>query len=159
MSIEIKKYTEQNRAWGRNLLKKRWGSSTVVSRGKMHQADMLPGLIAYIDDTPQGLVTYRIEDRECEIVTLDALFEGRGIGKDLLNAVRKIASFEKCNRIWLITTNDNARAQEFYKKIGFELVAVYKNAIQESRKLKPEIPDIGIDGIPIRDEIEFELTL
>ncbi len=159
MSIEIKEYTEQDRAWTRNLLEKRWGSSTVVSRGKMHQADMLPGFIAYIDDAPQGLVTYRIEDRECEIVTLDALFEGRGIGKDLLNAVRKIASSEKCNRICLITTNDNARAQEFYKKIGFELVAVYKNAIQESRNLKPEIPDIGIDGIPIRDEIEFEIKL
>lgn len=159
MSIEIKEYTEQDRAWTRNLLEKRWGSSTVVSRGKMHQADMLPGFIAYIDDAPQGLVTYRIEDRECEIVTLDALFEGRGIGKDLLNAVRKIASSEKCNRIWLITTNDNARAQEFYKKCGFELVAVYENAIQESRKLKPEIPDIGIDGIPIRDEIEFEIKL
>jgi hypothetical protein len=39
------------------------------------------------------------------------------------------------------------------------LVAVYENAIQESRNLKPEIPDIGIDGIPIRDEIEFELKL
>ena len=159
MSIEIKDYAEQDRAWARNLLKKRWGSSAVVSRGKMHQADMLPGFIAYIDDAPQGLVTYRIEDRECEIVTLDALVEGRGIGKTLLNAVRKIASSEKCNRIWLITTNDNARAQEFYKNFGFELVAVYENAIQESRKLKPEIPDIGINGIPIRDEIKFEFKL
>jgi GNAT superfamily N-acetyltransferase len=159
MSIEIKEFTEQDRSWARNILEKRWSSSTVVSRGKMHQADMLPGFIAYIDDAPQGLVTYRIEDRECEIVTLDALVEGRGIGKALLHAVRKIASSEKCNRIWLITTNDNARAQEFYKKFGFELVAVYKNAIQESRKLKPGIPDIGINGIPIRDEIEFEFAL
>jgi GNAT superfamily N-acetyltransferase len=159
MSIEIKEFTEQDRSWARNILEKRWSSSTVVSRGKMHQADMLPGFIAYIDDAPQGLVTYRIEDRECEIVTLDALVEGRGIGKTLLHAVRKIASSKKCNRIWLITTNDNARAQEFYKKYGFEFVAVYENAIQESRKLKPGIPDIGINGIPIRDEIEFEFQL
>ena len=156
MSIEIKEYTEQDRAWARNLLKKRWGSSTVVSRGKMHQADRLLGFIAHIDGAPQGLVTYKIEDRECEIVTLDALVEGRGIGEELLHSVRKIASSEKCNRIWLITTNDNARAQEFYKKFGFELVTVHKNAIQESRNLKPELPDRGINGIPIRDEIEFE---
>jgi hypothetical protein len=39
------------------------------------------------------------------------------------------------------------------------LVAVYPNAIAESRKLKPEIPEIGIDGIPLRDEIELELRL
>ena len=90
---------------------------------------------------------------------MDALVEGRGIGKDLLHAVRTIASSEKCNRIWLITTNDNVRAQEFYQNYGFELVAVYKNAIQESRKLKPEIPETGINSIPIQDEIEFELKL
>jgi ribosomal protein S18 acetylase RimI-like enzyme len=159
MRIEIREYAEQDRAWARDLLKQRWGSSSVVSRGKMHHADRLPGFIAYIDDMPQGLVTYRVENRECEIVTLDALVEGRGLGRELLSAVRKIASAKKCNRVWLITTNDNERAQEFYKKSGFELVAVHKNAIQESRNLKPELPDTCINGIPIRDEIEFELAL
>jgi len=31
--------------------------------------------------------------------------------------------------------------------------------IEESRKLKSSISAIGIDGIPIRDEIELELRL
>jgi hypothetical protein len=39
------------------------------------------------------------------------------------------------------------------------LVAVHRNALEKSRKLKPEIPLIGNDGIPIRDEIELELSL
>ena len=39
------------------------------------------------------------------------------------------------------------------------MVAVHRNAIEESRKLKPEIPLTGIDGLPIRDEIELELLL
>jgi hypothetical protein len=36
------------------------------------------------------------------------------------------------------------------------LVAIHRNALQESRKLKPEIPLTGVAGRPIDDEIEFE---
>jgi len=61
--------------------------------------------------------------------------------------------------MWLITTNDNTRALRFYQKRGFHLVAVYPNSLNESRRLKPQIPIIGIDGIPLRDEIELEITL
>ncbi len=57
----------------------------------------------------------------------------------------------------MITTNDNISAIRFCQKKGFSLVAVYRNAIEESRKLKPEIPLEGIDRIPLRDEIEQEL--
>ncbi|MCG0275770.1 MAG: hypothetical protein L5655_06315 [Thermosediminibacteraceae bacterium] len=48
---------------------------------------------------------------------------------------------------------------KFYQKRGFLLVAVHRNALEQARKLKPEIPLIGIDGIPLRDEIELELPL
>ena len=34
-----------------------------------------------------------------------------------------------------------------------------ENALEQSRKLKPEIPLIGNDGIPLRDEIELEIML
>jgi hypothetical protein len=61
--------------------------------------------------------------------------------------------------MWLITTNDNMAALRFWQKRGFMLVAVYTNALEQSRKLKPEIPLIGLDGIPLRDEIELELLL
>jgi hypothetical protein len=39
------------------------------------------------------------------------------------------------------------------------LAAVHPRAIEISRKLKPEIPLTGNEGIPIRDEIEFEKRL
>jgi hypothetical protein len=50
-------------------------------------------------------------------------------------------------------------ALRFYQKRGFVLVAVHKNALEVSRKLKPAIPLIGNDGIPLRDEIELEMIL
>jgi hypothetical protein len=37
--------------------------------------------------------------------------------------------------------------------------AVHFNAIQEARKIKPEIPVYGDYGIPIRHEVEFERKL
>ncbi|HEX7715028.1 MAG TPA: GNAT family N-acetyltransferase, partial [Bacillota bacterium] len=64
-----------------------------------------------------------------------------------------------CQRLWLITTNDNLAAIRFYQLRGFVLVALHRDAIAQSRKLKPEIPLRGIDGIPIRDEIELEVVL
>ncbi len=34
---------------------------------------------------------------------------------------------------------------------------MHRDAITEARKLKPEIPLLGYDDIPIRHELEFEL--
>jgi hypothetical protein len=36
---------------------------------------------------------------------------------------------------------------------------VNPGAVDEARKIKPAIPLIGLHGIPLRDEIELELTL
>ena len=33
------------------------------------------------------------------------------------------------------------------------------DAVKHARALKPEISEIGTDGIPIRDEIELDLSL
>jgi ribosomal protein S18 acetylase RimI-like enzyme len=131
----------------------------VVTRGRVHQADELPGFVAAVDGLPQGLLTYSLEGDECEVVTLDAVTMGRGIGSALLDAVRALAAARECRRVWLITTNDNLAALRFYQRYGFRLVALHRDTIAESRKLKPQIPELGCDGIPIRDEIELELLL
>ena len=46
-----------------------------------------------------------------------------------------------------------------YQKRGFDLVRVYHNALEQARKLKPEIPLTGLDGIPLKHEIELEMIL
>jgi hypothetical protein len=61
--------------------------------------------------------------------------------------------------MWLITTNDNHPAIRFYERRGMSVVAVHRDAVTKARGLKPEIPELGIDGTPIRDEIEFEVRL
>ena len=59
----------------------------------------------------------------------------------------------------MITTNDNLNALRFYQKRGFVLAALYPNALERSRALKPSIPPIGMNGIPLRDEIELEMAI
>ncbi len=106
-----------------------------------------------------GLITYRFHEDQCEVISLNSLKESIGIGTALLDAVKDSVAKAGCKRHWLITTNDNLAAIRFYQRRGWELVAVHRGAIAESRRLKPIIPEIGIDSIPIRDEIELELPI
>jgi ribosomal protein S18 acetylase RimI-like enzyme len=141
------------------LLTDRWGSTMIVSRGVLHAASELSGFIATMKNIPVGLLTYRFEKNACEIVSLDSLTEGCGIGSALLISVEEFAREKKCKRIWLITTNDNLHALRFYQRRGYILAALYPNVIEQSRRIKPQIPAVGNEGIPIRDEIELEKKL
>jgi len=119
----------------------------------------LPGFAVFEDDACVGLVTYEIDGEACEIVTIDALREGEGIGTVLLEAVSDAAREAGCDRIRLLTTNNNLRALAFYQKRGFRLVALRPGAIDEQRKLKLVIPEVDSAGLPIRDELHLELPL
>jgi ribosomal protein S18 acetylase RimI-like enzyme len=161
--FHIRPLAGSDRPWAAGLLSERWGSPLTVTRGRVWDASALPGFIAEmeaeVDGAPVGLVTYRIEGEECEIVSLDSLREGVGVGTALLEAVQEAARRAGCQRVWLITTNDNTPALRFFQKRGFRLAALYVGALAVSRQLKPEIPLRGVDSVPLRDEIELELPL
>lgn len=135
-----------------------WGGEFVVAHGKVYRPDGLAGFIALDGDQWVGLVTYQVLDRECEIVSLDSLREGEGIGSRLIEKVLEEAQRAGCARLFLVTTNDNLHALGFYQKRGFKLVRVNREALEASRKIKPAIPLIGLHGIPLRDEIELEIA-
>jgi ribosomal protein S18 acetylase RimI-like enzyme len=156
---EIRPFDLSDRAWARRLLTERWDSPRIVTRGRVHQADQLPGWVAAAADGLIGLLTYQIAGRRCEIVSLDSLVERQGVGTALLAAAQRTAHEMACTRLWLITTNDNLAAVRFYQRRGFVLAALHRDALELSRRLKPEIPLVGIDGIPLRDEIELEMPL
>jgi ribosomal protein S18 acetylase RimI-like enzyme len=157
--IRIAEITDADREWVGNTLIERWGAVQLATRGKIHQADRLPGFIAVYDGNPSGLITLRFDGSECEIISLNSFEEGIGIGRALLDAAKNTAISKGCKRLWLITTNDNLKAIRFYQIYGFTITAIHANSIEELRKLKPAIPLIGIDGIPIRDEVELEIAI
>lgn len=159
MQFQIREKTSEDNKWIIPYMRENWGSEKIVTRSTLYDATGLPGFIAEHNNKPAGIILYNIKDKECEITLLESFIEKMGIGSSLINRVKEIAKSQGCRRIWLITTNDNTHAIRFYQKRGLVLAALYKNAIEESRKIKPEIPFEGFDGIPIRDEIELELVL
>ncbi|OAT83479.1 hypothetical protein A6P54_21570 [Bacillus sp. MKU004] len=143
-----------------NFFTTHWGSPQMVISSGVYNCSELDGFaILNTEDQIIGLITYVICNNECEIISLDSLEEGKGIGTNLLQEVELNARRHRCDRIALVTTNDNLPALRFYQKRGFQLVKVHRNAVARAREIKPEIPLIGIDGIPIRDEIELEKRL
>jgi ribosomal protein S18 acetylase RimI-like enzyme len=158
-NVRIRLKGDGDAAWVSDLLSRRWGSARIVSRGRVHDASTRPGFIAHVGGDRVGLATYTIEANACELVTLDSVCRGEGVGSALLAAVVDAARRSRCTRVWCITTNDNTAALRFYQKRGWRFVALHSNAIERSRQLKPEIPLAGLDDIPIRDEIELELRL
>ena len=159
MEIQIRPIKQEDQAWITRKLTENWGAPLIVSRGKNYDASKLPGFVALFNDTQVGLVTYRIEDQECELVSLDSWQENIGVGTSLVETVKVEALKAGCSRLWLVTTNDNLHALKFYQKRGFHLIAVHPNAIAESREIKPAIPEIGMHGIPLRDEVELQIRL
>jgi len=153
--VNVRPLVGGDREWVVARLRDLWGD-IVVSRGRVLDAAELPGFVAEEDGEPAGLLTYRIDGDGCEVVTIDAFPQGSGAGTALLDAVAGAARAAGCRRVWLITTNDNLRALRFYQRRGFRLAALHRDALDRSRELKPSIPDVGLDGIPLRDELELE---
>jgi GNAT superfamily N-acetyltransferase len=156
--VIVRPLGDGDREWARATLRELWGE-TVVSRGRVHDASVLPGFVAEEKGERRGLLTYRVDGDDCEVVTIDAFPQGGGAGTALLEAAAAAARDAGCGRLWLTTTNDNLRALRFYQRRGFRLSALHRDALARSRQLKPSIPEVGMDGIPLRDELELELTL
>jgi ribosomal protein S18 acetylase RimI-like enzyme len=157
--MNIRPLGKADRDWVEQLIVERWGEPLVVGRGKIWKPAELPGFAAFEADECVGLVTHEIDGEACEVVTIDALREGVGIGTALLEAVVDVARAAGCTRVQLMTTNNNLRALAFYQKRGFRLVGLRPGAIDEERKLKPSMPTVDEAGLPIRDELHLELQL
>lgn len=116
-----------------------------------------PALLAVDAGTVAGVLTYIVGGRAMEILTLHAERQWAGCGTSLVRAAERIAAESHCDRIFLITTNDNVDALRFYQRRGFRLAGLRPGAVDRSRAvLKPEIPTVGAYGIPLRDELVLE---
>lgn len=138
------------------LVRELWGTDIVVGHGVVFTPADLPGLLAERDGETVGLLTYEIDGDALEVVTIDAFPPAAGTGTALLDAAVAVARSAGCRRVRLMTTNDNLDALRFYQRRGFRLVELRPGALAASRALKPEIPETGAYGIPLRDELDLE---
>lgn len=155
----IRETNEDDRPFIREFIARRWFGEAIIIHEQFFYPAELPGFIAQQDNLVSGLITYQVTKPECEIITLDSLVEGVGIGSQLIDKVKNIAIESGCNRLTVTTTNENLGAIGFYQRRGFKLRAIFPGAVEKVRELKPTIPMTGNNGIPIRDEILLEMSL
>lgn len=134
-----------------------WGD-VVARRGEVLDPADGELLGAYVDREIIGVASYAIRADECEVVAIEAYQPRQGIATALMDAIRARAAAADCRRLWLVTTNDNVPAIGFYQRWGMDLVAFRRDAVTEARaSLKPDIPELGLEDIPMRHELEFEI--
>lgn len=158
-AITIRPIEAADRDWVVRFLRDRWGTDRMAAHGVLFCPADHPGFVAVRLGGAVGLLTYALSAAACEITLIDSGIRHVGIGTALIAAVKEAATQAGCTRLWLVTTNDNVDALRFYQRRGFALVGLRPNAMQAARTLKPEIPLIGQYGIPLRDELELEMTL
>ncbi|WP_172294897.1 N-acetyltransferase [Pseudoruegeria sp. HB172150] len=102
-----------------------------------------------------GYATYLDDGKQLELVAIGARPAGQGIGTKLLKAVLGVARESGRCAVRLTTTNDNIAALAFYQRAGFRLCGLRPGAVDRARQLKPGLPLVAANGLPIRDELEL----
>ena len=155
--MKVRDNEPEDRPWIEKILNERWGGVRVIVHDETFDAHLLPALVA---GEREGLATFRIQQtnqvKVAELVTLDAVTAGQGVGTALIDALISKLQAERVTLLRVTTTNDNLNALRFYQRRGFRITAVRPGAVDKARRLKPSISLIGEYGIPIRDEIELE---
>ncbi len=143
-----------------DFVEQHWHAPHICIRDELYYPHKSDGFVVRREGKMIGLVTFVAQGDSILLITQDSTERGAGIGASLVLKVIDEARKRNTRRIWLTTTNDNLKSIGFYQKMGFRLVAIHRDAVTRTRKsLKPEMPESGMNGLPIMDEIEMELIL
>lgn len=160
IEFSIRQIDQPLRSAVQPLIDDAWAGPWIAVNGKLWDTRVLPGFAALDEDGNLiGYILYAFHNGVCEIMVLESLHEGIGVGTRLIGRVKGIAKTHGIKKVVVMTTNDNIQAIRFYQKRGFTLRELRPNMLETSRKIKPAIPLMGNEGIPIRDEIEFEIEI
>ena len=91
-------------AWAEGLLGTGFGGRLQARLGSLVDPLACPGFVAELEDQPVGVVTYKQDDEDVEIVYLETRTKHIGVGTEL---VEKVAEAVGGRRLWVVTTNDN----------------------------------------------------
>lgn len=149
----VRALLEAERSWAAALVAEHFGSSSLVSRGVLHDSRWLPALGA---GEHLGLLHYCVDGDELEVVV--ACHPRRGVGWRLLEAAEKLPERGDADGSVGHDQQQSARARA-YRAVGWRQSAIHLGAVREARRLKPQIPLTGHVGLPIEDEIEFECLI
>jgi ribosomal protein S18 acetylase RimI-like enzyme len=159
--VEIRALTAADLTWAEAFLDRALSGRWQARRGEL--IDVLDGeaLVAWRDGRRVGLASHRPDGpRRLELTALAAAERGSGIGSALVAALVEVARAAVAREIRVTTTGDNLTALGFYQRRGFRLVELRAGAVDDARRrLKPGIPEVAENGLPLRDELELALEV
>jgi ribosomal protein S18 acetylase RimI-like enzyme len=133
------------------------GGPPVVGLLRDYEPEDVEGILWRDRDTGRtGVVTWWIDGERAEIVSVHAEPQGGGAGTRVMDAAEEELRQRGVKSAVLATTNDNARALNFYIRRGYRLVRLHLDAMNRVRERKPGVPLTGLDGVPLLDMWELE---
>ncbi len=137
----------------------RCGGRLRIRRGAPVDAATLPGLVCAAGSIITGVVTWRRSESELEIVVLAADEFDEPTRSELLAAVPTIVGSGP-RRVVAVVENSDLAGQRSLQLAGFALCAIRPGSVARARHrlIEGRLPG-EYGGIPMRDELEFELQL
>ena len=148
--MTVRPLTDAHRDWARALITDTWGLPVVSPGGVYDDPAAMDGFVAEQNGRPVGLVLHRVHEGRCEVVALVVEEQGKGHGRALMEAVRDEARTAGCERVWLITTDDNSAALAFYESLGMTETRRHLDFVDTVRQSKPHAAS------NYRDAVELE---
>src|SRR4026207_1526546 len=100
MTFELRRLTQSDLPRLRQFWKENWGDEFVIAHGVIYYPDTLDGFVAFDAKEWIGEITFHLSGIDCEIVSLDSLRQGQGIGTRLIDKVIEEARTKGCQRIF-----------------------------------------------------------
>jgi ribosomal protein S18 acetylase RimI-like enzyme len=136
-----------------------WEETEVDCFDRQYDVTACPGFVACDGDRAVGLASYALEPTwdAAVLVLLNVLprWQGRGVGRALVEAVGAEATRQGLGRVVVVTSNDDLPALAFYQRHGFRITGIVPGRIAEHHG--GEVA--GFAGLPVRDEIRLERAL
>ena len=154
--ISVRVLTPADEPEAERLLDAELGGRHQARLGEVHDVLALDGIVAEVDGQLAGVAVYRVDGDRAELAAITVAGPHRrgGAGEALLEEVCAAIKEGGARELWLVTTNDNLDALRFYQRRGFVLAELHAGGVDRARAtLKPSIPELGLHGIPMRDEL------
>lgn len=153
----VRPYSSNDVSWALEVLEAT-GGRLRVRRGKVVDVAALPGLVGLRFGQPSALLTFARHRDELELAVLaGAPFDDHVVSL-LLSAAQAYAT-GPCRRIWTICSNAEFDVQRVVQQHGFRMCTTRPGSMDAVRRRSAaELPAM-LGGVPVRDEVEFDLLL
>lgn len=141
------------------LINRAGNGAFLVIRGIVYEARSLRAVVAERDGEVVGYAPYSLAGNIAFVTVMGNFFADEEVTRALIGAVEALC--RRAGRPFLraVTSNDAIELLGLLQQLGYRIVAIWPNAMNLVRELKPRLPAVAVNGVPILDEIELEIAL